>query len=95
VTCIVKLNVPVVVGSPEMNPVVVFKLNPGGKLPTEIAQVYGKVPPDARSVDPYGVPTEAFGSEVVVMLSPEMTMLRDCVAVNCGDEESMTLMVKA
>ena len=90
VTCAVNVNVPVVVGFPEINPVVVFKVRPVGKLPTEIAQVYGKVPPEASRVAPYGVPTVAFAREVVVMLSPEMMMVKGCVADNCGVEESTT-----
>jgi hypothetical protein len=40
----VKLDIPVVVGVPEINPVFVFKLNPAGKTPYAIAQVIGVVP---------------------------------------------------
>jgi len=40
----VKLYVPAVVGVPEITPVVVFKLKPGGRLPEEIDQFIGAVP---------------------------------------------------
>ena len=40
----VKLNVPAVVGVPEIMPVDVFKLRPGGRLPLEIAHVIGVIP---------------------------------------------------
>ena len=40
----VKLNVPAVVGVPEINPVVSFKLRPAGSVRLEIDQVIGVVP---------------------------------------------------
>jgi len=45
----VKLNVPIVVGVPEMTPVVSFKLRPAGNVRLEIDQVIG-VEPVAVSV---------------------------------------------
>jgi hypothetical protein len=41
---IVKLDVPPVVGVPEINPVFAFKLNPAGRIPYATAQVMGVVP---------------------------------------------------
>ena len=38
------MNVPVVVGVPEITPVFPFKLNPFGRLPLEIDQVIGVLP---------------------------------------------------
>jgi len=49
VTWTVKLEVPAVVGVPEIAPAE-LKLNPAGRLPEEIDQVYGAVPPVAPSV---------------------------------------------
>jgi hypothetical protein len=45
VTVAVKLDVPLVVGVPETTPVVVARVNPAGKLPEVIDQLYGPVPP--------------------------------------------------
>jgi hypothetical protein len=39
-----KLNVPVVVRVPEINPVLSFKLNPTGRVPLVIDQIIGVVP---------------------------------------------------
>ena len=39
-----KLYVPIVVGVPEISPVVAFKLKPGGSVRLEIVQVIGAVP---------------------------------------------------
>jgi len=38
-TCAVKLNVPALVGVPEITPVVVFSFSPPGRLPEAIDQV--------------------------------------------------------
>ena len=40
----VKLNVPVVVGVPDIIPVVAFKVRPAGSVRAEISQVIGAVP---------------------------------------------------
>ena len=42
------LDVPSVVGVPEINPVFAFRLKPAGKLPLTIDQVIGVVPVAAR-----------------------------------------------
>jgi len=43
-----KLNVPIVVGVPEISPVVSFKLRPAGSVRLEIDQVMGVEPIAAR-----------------------------------------------
>jgi hypothetical protein len=40
----VKLDVTIVVGVPEINPVFIFKLNPAGRVPLATAQIIGVVP---------------------------------------------------
>ena len=49
-TCTVNEAVPDVVGVPEITPVEAARLNPAGKDPDEIDQVYGVFPPVAASV---------------------------------------------
>jgi len=49
-TLAVKVTVPLVVGVPETRPEVGARLNPLGRLPPVIDQVYGSVPPVALSV---------------------------------------------
>jgi hypothetical protein len=44
----VKLNVPTVVGVPDINPVFVFKPKPVGRLPSVIIHVIGVVPVAVR-----------------------------------------------
>ena len=51
-----KLNAPATVGVPEIAPVPLFKLKPGGRLPLFIDHVIGVVPL-AVSVSLYGVHT--------------------------------------
>lgn len=46
-TATVKMPVPVAVGVPEIRPVDEDRLSPAGRLPLEIDQVYGVVPPIA------------------------------------------------
>jgi len=50
VTRTVKVNVPMVVGFPEIFPVDEASLRPGGRLPPVVDHVYGVVPPVAASV---------------------------------------------
>ena len=56
----VNVYVPAVVGVPEMTPVVVFSVNPGGSEPDVIENVNGAVPPFTCNVDEYGAPTVAW-----------------------------------
>jgi len=62
----VKLDVPVAVGVPSRSPEG-LRFNPAGRLPEEIAQLYGVVPPDAENDLLYGVPTVPVGKEAVVI----------------------------
>ena len=50
VTRIVKVDVPVEVGVPEITPVDEFKASPAGKLPDVLDQEYGVLPPLADTV---------------------------------------------
>jgi hypothetical protein len=49
VTVVVKVEVPVAVGVPEMVPVVAARVRPAGRLPELIDHVYDGVPPVADS----------------------------------------------
>jgi hypothetical protein len=51
------LEVPVAVGVPEIIPVVAARLNPAGRVPAVIDQVYAGVPPVAVMGFEYAVPT--------------------------------------
>jgi hypothetical protein len=62
----VKLDVPVAVGVPSRSPEG-LRFNPAGRLPEEIAQLYGVVPPDAENDMLYWVPTVPVGREAVVI----------------------------
>jgi hypothetical protein len=62
VTVAVKLDVPLVVGVPEITPVLGVKLSPAGRLPEVIDQVYGAVPPLALRAVEKGVPEIPEGS---------------------------------
>jgi hypothetical protein len=46
----VKLNVPIVVGVPEITPLLLLSVSPVGSEPLAIDHVYGEVPPLAASV---------------------------------------------
>ena len=50
VTFKVNVYVPGVVGVPEISPVVLFNVSPGGSVPELTVQVYGGVPPYAVGV---------------------------------------------
>ena len=67
----VKLNVPVVVGVPDIVPLV-ERVNPVGRLPFAIAQFMGVVPVAVR-VLLYAVPVMPSGSVVVVMVGGIIT----------------------
>jgi hypothetical protein len=67
ITLTVKLNVPAVVGVPEITPVDAAKLNPAGSIPALTLQLYGVVPPLACNVVVYAVPTVPPGSDAAVV----------------------------
>jgi hypothetical protein len=64
----VKLNVPPVVGIPEITPVEEFKDKPVGREPEVIDQVYGVVPPEACKVWEYAEPPVPEGKDEVMIL---------------------------
>lgn len=84
VALIVKLNVPAVVGVPEITPVVPFMLKPLGKLPLSSDQVIGVVPV-ALSAWLYAAPAVPPGREEVTIpgATPEelITMVRILVSL--------------
>src|SRR5690242_18353886 len=67
-TCTVKLNVPAVVGVPEIVPLDP-KFNPAGIAPAVAVHVYPPLPPVAASVAEYAEPTVAPGRDGVVTLN--------------------------
>src|SRR6185369_15111786 len=81
-TCTVKLNVPAVVGVPEMVPLDA-KFSPRGIAPAVAVHVYPPLPPVAASVAEYAVPTVAPRKEDVVTLSAGLAIViaRALVAV--------------
>jgi hypothetical protein len=66
-TWTVKLDVPAVVGVPEMAEP--FSVSPAGSVPEAIDQMFPPAPPVELKVAEYGVPTVAGGSEDVVIAS--------------------------
>jgi hypothetical protein len=92
ITRIVKLDDPTIMGVPDMTPP--KRPNPGGNDPVAKDQVYGGVPPDAFSPCEYAAPTEAGGSEEVVMLKTGVLIASDSAALADADRLSVTLRVK-
>jgi hypothetical protein len=68
----VNLNVPAVVGVPEITPVDAARLNPAGSVPELTLQLYGVVPPLAANVVVYAVPTVLPGSGAAVVSVSEL-----------------------
>jgi hypothetical protein len=82
VTWTVKLDVPAVVGVPEITPVEAARLNPAGRLPVVINHVYGVWPPVAVSVWLYVVPVMPENNdEVVIVIGDVIVMLNGRVTV--------------
>ena len=76
-------------------PVVVFSDRPDGKLPCEMLQVYGVIPPVTVALALYDVPTVAPGIDVDVKAScPLTTKDKDMLPVCAGEEESEASTVK-
>ncbi len=69
VTVAAKLEGPALVGLPEITPVLALRVNPAGRLPELMLQVYGASPPAAASVCEYAVLTLPPGRVAVVMAS--------------------------
>lgn len=97
VTFAVKLTEAAPVGVPEICPVDVFRVSPGGKTPVLMLQLYGVFPPVAAKVALYALPCCPLGKELVLMLTDAAatTTLSACVAVSAvGFVESVTFTVK-
>jgi hypothetical protein len=76
VACMVKGNMPVFVGLPDMTPVVGSRDNPAGReLPAASDQVYGVLPPAADRVWLYAAPTVPKGRDAVAMDSESYTSI--------------------
>jgi hypothetical protein len=92
----VKLDVPAVVGVPEIVPVEEPRDRPAGRLPETIDHVYGVWPPTAAKVWLYATPIWPFGRLVVVIVSTGGAMTIDSafVAVSAGAWLSVTRTVK-
>jgi len=71
----VKLLVPVVLGVPEITPVLAFRERPAGRVPTEIVQAYWLLPPVAVSVALYATDLLPLGSAGVVMAKDELIVI--------------------
>lgn len=76
-TVTVKLNFPLAVGVPAMAPLPDASLNPAGRLPDVIDQVYGAVPPLAARLTLYDVPTTPEDNEAVEMATGRATFVPD------------------
>ena len=74
VTWTVKVEVPAAVGV-SMSPPVAVKVSPLGSELEASDQVYGGVPPVARSVREYVVPTVPCGSGDVVAIASETSLV--------------------
>ena len=73
VTCAVKLNVPAVVGVPDISPVELLRFSAFGSDPALIDQLYGSIPPVAVRVWLYGTRTVPEGRDAVVIVSEAAT----------------------
>ena len=82
ITWTVKLLVPAVVGVPLITPVEAFKLNPAGRTPIVILQLYGVLPPEAVRVWLYTLPTLPSARVAVVTLTlPNIVIASALLAV--------------
>jgi hypothetical protein len=93
-----KLDVPAVVGVPEITPVLAAIDNPAGKLPCTMLHVYGLVPLVAASVAVYASPTIPFGKLVVVIrtiVEPYTVKVSACVAVSLALSVTFTVNASA
>ena len=92
VTFTVKVEVPAVVGVPEIVPPA--SVNPAGSDPLDTDHAYGAVPPLAFSACEYATPTVPPGNEDVVTLNPGPLTINDSGALADTEALSVTLTVK-
>jgi hypothetical protein len=97
-TVAVKLDVPLVVGVPEIIPVVAARVSPAGRLPAVIDQVYAGVPPVADMGLEYAVVAVPPGSEAEIVnaggVGAATTIERVTDLVCAGLPASVTVAVK-
>jgi hypothetical protein len=90
--CTVKVDVPCVVGVPEITPVEAEIINPAGSAPEITDQKLGRTPPVARIVVEYGVPTTPEGGFPETTVSggtgPEIVIVFAAVTVKGTSLES-------
>ena len=91
VTRAVKLYVPLVVGVPEIVPVPLLSVRPGGSEPLSSDHAYGLVPPVAASVREYWLPTLPFDSDDVVIANVAACTVRDVLPLT---DPNVALMVE-
>ena len=83
-------------GVPLTTPVDAFSVKPVGNVPAVSCQVKGVVPPAARRVCEYAVPTTPFARDVVVTVSTGGAIVRlklTLAVCAVGEPESVTLKV--
>ena len=83
-----------VVGVPLITPVLEFRLNPDGKLPDVMDQLYGVLPPVACKIWLYAVPTipEGNGLFVVIVGTVVLILIVKCPVSPQLDDWSIALM---
>jgi hypothetical protein len=91
----VKLEVPPLVGVPEVAPVADAKLSPAGRLPDETDHLYGLVPPVALKVPLYALLTVPLGKATDGMSRAAGVTCRAKVvwALIARDDASLTVML--
>lgn len=92
VTFSVKVNVPTFVGLPEITPVLVFRVRPGGRAPAVLLYVNGVEPALMAIPELYATPCVPFGIVVVVIVTGLLIVMLS-VLVAVAPVASVTLMV--
>jgi hypothetical protein len=94
-TCNVNAEFPFAVGVPVIAPVDALSERPAGRLPVEIDQVYGRMPPVAVGRNEKSVPTLAAGSVALPIARGATTLIVSGHAKDFGGVfESVTVTVK-
>ena len=86
-----KVNVPTVVGVPDITPAV-LSVNPPGKAPCEMLHVIGAVPV-AVSVRVYVVPTVPFGSVCAGIVGAATIVIVSCLVTEPAEFSARTVKV--
>src|SRR3989442_14364209 len=99
-TLTVNLEMPFVVGVPEISPLAVFRVRPSGSEPDAIDHVRGLVPPATSTPSEYRRPTRPSSNRLVVMRrlpgwgSFLVVIDRALVPLWAGELESVAMTVK-